>query len=248
MAKKAKSASRAGSRRDLFVKVKTARGRKNSSTRWLQRQLNDPYVTEARRQGYRSRAAFKLVELNEELRFMKPGARVVDLGAAPGGWSQVAEHVAGPKGKVVGIDLQEIEPVDNVEFLIGDITEPASLRAVAEALGGDADVVMSDMAAASTGHRGTDHMRVMALVEIALDFAEGILAKNGAFIAKVLQGGTQTDLLNRLKLNFDKVKHIKPPASRQDSREMYVVGLGFRGLDAPKPLPEDVPDEPGFRP
>ena len=228
--------------RELSERVKTAKRRSTSSTRWLRRQLNDPYVAEARRLGYRSRAAFKLIEIDDKLGLLAPGARVVDLGAAPGGWSQVAAARCGADrekgggkegvkggGKVIGIDLLPVDPVPGAVFLEGDVLgqdAPARLEA---ALGGPADVVLSDMAAPATGHAGTDHLRTMALAEAALDFAEAVLAPGGAFVAKVLQGGTEKALLDRLKRGFAKVRHVKPPASRKDSAELYVVATGFRG-------------------
>lgn len=223
-------------RRDKSVRVKTARGRKLSSTLWLQRQLNDPYVQEARRLGYRSRAAFKLAELDDRLQFLKPGLTVIDLGAAPGGWSQVAaertKSVEGSgqgKGKVVGLDLLEIEPIAGVDLIRADFMEDAALEALAEAAPDGADAVVSDLAPPTTGHAATDHLRIMAMAEAAYDFARRVLRPGGVFIAKVLQGGTERDLLNNLKRDFATVKHMKPPSSRQDSRETYVVAQGFRG-------------------
>jgi 23S rRNA (uridine2552-2'-O)-methyltransferase len=214
------------------VRVKTAKGRKLASTRWLQRQLNDPYVEEAKRQGFRSRAAFKLIEIDDKHRLLKPGGVVIDLGAAPGGWSQVAaERVkAEGKGTVVAADLSDIEPVPGVTFLQVDITDAEAPDLIREALGGEpADVVLSDMAAASTGHRQTDHLRVIALAEAALDIAEDTLKPGGVYLAKMLQGGASGDLLARLRQGFAKVAHIKPKASRQDSAEVYVLATGFRG-------------------
>ena len=215
--------------REMFTKVKTARGRKLSSTQWLQRQLNDPYVARARAEGYRSRAAYKLIELDDKFGFLKPGGRVVDLGAAPGGWCQVAVARTGGKGRVVGIDYLGMEPVDGADVLEMDFTGDAAPDRLKAMLGGQADVVMSDMAAPTTGHRATDHMRIVALAEEALDFAEEVLAPGGAFLAKVLQGGSEKSLLDRSKRNFAKVSHAKPAASRQDSAEMYVVATGYRG-------------------
>ena len=215
--------------REMFTKVKTARGRKLSSTQWLQRQLNDPFVLQAKAEGYRSRAAYKLIELDDKFGFLKPGGRIVDLGAAPGGWCQVAVARTEGAGRVVGIDYLGMEPVDGAEVLELDfLTEeaPARLEAL---LGGDADVVMSDMAAPTTGHRATDHLRIVSLAEDALDFAEEVLAPGGAYLAKVLQGGSEKSLLDRLKARFDKVHHAKPAASRADSAEMYVVATGYRG-------------------
>ena len=223
--------------RELKTRVKTARGRKLSSTRWLERQLNDPYVHAARREGYRSRAAFKLVELDDRLRFLVPGARVVDLGCAPGGWLQVAVkrvNALGEKngkavGTVLGVDIQPTEPVAGAEILELDFLAEEADRIVRNALGGQADVVLSDMAAPASGHRATDHLRIIALAETAAYFAFEVLAEGGTFVAKVLQGGTEGELLALLKQRFAKVSHIKPPASRADSAEVYVVATGFRG-------------------
>ena len=220
---------RPGSGRDLTVRVETAKRRSNASTRWLQRQLNDPYVKEAKRRGYRSRAAFKLIEIDDKLGLLKSGARVVDLGAAPGGWSQVAVERCGSAGRVVGIDLIEVEPLAGAVFLEGDFLEAGAPGRLSAALGGPADLVLSDMAGSATGHTGTDHLRIMALAEAALAFAQEVLAPGGGFVAKVLQGGTERDLLEQLKRGFAKVRHIKPPASRKDSAELYVVATGFRG-------------------
>ncbi len=218
--------------RRATVRVKTARGRTVSSQRWLQRQLNDPYVAEAKKRGYRSRAAFKLLQLDDQFRFLKPGARVVDLGAAPGGWTQVSvERIKAAKGTgvVVGIDITPVEPVPGATLIAKDFYDddaPAELIAL---LGGPADVVLSDMAAAATGDTQVDHMRIMGLAEAAHDFARRILKPGGTFVAKVLRGGTERTLLDMLKKDFAKVRHVKPEASRADSAEMYVVGTGFRG-------------------
>lgn len=218
--------------RDPTVRVKTAKGRKVSSTLWLERQLNDPYVHEAKRRGYRSRAAFKIRELDDQFRFLKPGARIVDLGCAPGGWCQVAvERVAPDRtgGRIVGIDVTPVEPIAGVELLNHDFMlddAPAMLKA---ALGGPADAVLSDMAAPATGHTRTDHLRIMALAETAHDFARGVLRPGGTFVAKVLRGGTERGLLDQLKRDFANVRHVKPPSSRADSAEMFVVATGFRG-------------------
>ena len=222
--------------RRATVRVKTARGRTVSSLRWLQRQLNDPYVAEAKKRGYRSRAAFKLLQLDDQFRFLKPGARVVDLGAAPGGWTQVAvERVkAGTKGGkgsgvVIGIDLTPVEPIAGATVLAKDFYDddaPAELTAL---LGGPADVVLSDMAALATGETQVDHLRIMGLAEAAHDFARQVLKPGGTFVAKVLRGGTERTLLDLLKKDFAKVRHVKPEASRSDSAEMYVIGTGFRG-------------------
>lgn len=220
----------AGPGRRKSVRVKTARGRKLSSTRWLRRQLNDPYVQEARRKGYRSRAAFKLLELNERFRLLRPGARVLDLGAAPGGWSQVAARAVGAEGVVVAVDIQEIEPLAGVTILQGDIYDAALPTRVADALGGNADLVMSDMAAPSTGHAQTDHLRTMALLEAAYDIARHLLGPSGVFVGKVLQGGTEQALLTLLKRDFARVVHAKPAASRKESAEMYLVALDYRGV------------------
>ena len=220
--------------RPLSVRVKTARGRKTSSTRWLQRQLNDPYVAEAKRRGYRSRAAFKLAEIDDKLGLLKPGMKIVDLGAAPGGWCQVAAERIGPKGQVIGLDLQAVDPLPGVTLLRGDFLDEGVLADLYRALGDEeagsgVDVVLSDMAAPATGHTQTDHLRIMGLAEAALDLARSVLAPGGAFLAKVLQGGSERGLLDALKRDFAKVRHIKPPASRADSAELYVAALGFRG-------------------
>lgn len=234
MARGGKRGPREGAgRRGLTVRVKTAKGRKLASTRWLQRQLNDPYVEEAKRQGYRSRAAFKLLEMDDKHRLLKPGGIVVDLGAAPGGWSQVAaDRVKADAGggRVVAADLNEIEPVPGADFLQFDVTDAEAGDLIRDALdGARADVVLSDMAASSTGHRQTDHLRVIALAEAALDIAEDVLKPGGAYLAKMLQGGASGDLLTRLRQNFSKVAHVKPKASRQDSSEVYVLATGYRG-------------------
>jgi 23S rRNA (uridine2552-2'-O)-methyltransferase len=218
--------------RGATVRVKTARGRTTSSQRWLQRQLNDPYVTEAKKRGYRSRAAFKLLQLDDQFRFLKPGARVVDLGAAPGGWTQVAVERTKPDqrgGKVVGIDLTPIEPIAGATLLAKDFYDEDAPALLEQELGGPADVVLSDMASSATGDPQIDHLRIMALAETAHDFASHVLKPGGTFVAKVLRGGTERSLLDRLKRDFVKVKHVKPEASRADSAEMYVVATGFRG-------------------
>jgi 23S rRNA (uridine2552-2'-O)-methyltransferase len=211
------------------VRVKSTKGRTASSVRWLERQLNDPYVRAAKQKGYRSRAAFKLEELDAKFHFLKSGARVLDLGAAPGGWSQVAAQRGGGKtGKVVATDILEMEPIAGVEFLQADFLDadtPGRLRVL---LGGEADVVMSDMAAPTTGHRETDHIRTTALLEAALDIAEEVLKPGGAFVGKVFQGGATGSLLARIKKSFRDVKHVKPPASRSESVELYLVAMGFR--------------------
>ncbi|MCV6585062.1 MAG: RlmE family RNA methyltransferase [Marinibacterium sp.] len=223
--------------RDLKVKVKTARGRKLSSTRWLQRQLNDPYVKRAQADGYRGRAAYKILELDDKFRFLVPGARVVDLGCAPGGWCQVAVkrvNALGEKsgkkiGSVLGIDLQEVEPIAGAELHQLDFLEDDADQQVRDWLGGPADVVMSDMAAASSGHKQTDHLRIMSLCEAAAYFAFDVLEPGGTFVAKVLAGGAEGDLQKLLKQKFTKVANVKPPASRSDSSEKFVVATGFRG-------------------
>jgi 23S rRNA (uridine2552-2'-O)-methyltransferase len=219
--------------RALKARVKTARKRSLSSTLWLQRQLNDPFVAQAKREGYRSRAAYKLLEMAEKYKLFKPGGRIVDLGAAPGGWSQIAAREvksAEGRGRVIGIDLLKIDPIVGVEFKVMDFHDAAAPDALREWLGGPADGVMSDMAANATGHRKTDHLRIVGLAEIAIDFACSVLAPGGFFVAKVLQGGSEGDLLARLKREFATVRHLKPKASRADSAEMYVLATGFRGV------------------
>ncbi len=224
-----------GGQRKLAVRVRTAKGRKIASTRWLQRQLNDPYVEEAKRRGYRSRAAFKLAEIDDKHRLLRPGMIVVDLGAAPGGWSQIAAQRVGlmaGKGRVVAVDLVAMEPVSGVIQLALDLTDPDAPKTIHDALGGaKADVVLSDMHAPATGHKATDHIRIMGLVEVALDLAEDILAPGGTFLCKVLQGGASRELVARLNRSFAKVRHVKPKASRAESAEMYVLATGFRGAD-----------------
>lgn len=206
--------------------VKTAKGRTTSSTRWLKRQLNDPYVAKAEMEGYRSRAAFKLVEINDKIDVLKPGSIVVDLGAAPGGWCQVAAKAG---CKVIGLDLLDMDPVPDVAFFKMDFMDDAAPDTLIDAMGGaGADIVMSDMAPNTTGHKNTDHLQIMALVELAYDFAQQVLKPDGTFIAKVRQGGTENDLLAQMKKDFKTVKHIKPPASRKESSETYVIALGFR--------------------
>ena len=225
--------------RDLRVRVKTAKGRKLSSTLWLERQLNDPYVAQAKRDGYRGRAAYKILELDDKYRFLVPGARVVDLGCAPGGWCQVAVkrvNALGEKsgkkiGTVLGVDLQEIAPIAGAEVYQLDFLADGADDQVKAWLGGRADVVMSDMAAASSGHKGTDHLRIVALVEAAAHFAFDVLEEGGTFVAKVLAGGAENELQAILKRNFRKVANVKPPASRSDSSEKFVVAQGFRRRD-----------------
>src|SRR6478735_9168309 len=217
----------------LHVTVKSGGKRKLSSKLWLERQLNDPYVAKAKRDGYRSRAAFKLIEIDDKYRFLKPGVIVVDLGAAPGGWSQIAAERVGSvegKGQVLAIDLAAIEPLPGVETLLLDVSGEDAAGAISAHLkGGRADVVLSDMASPATGHRATDHLRVVALVEAALDLAENVLKPGGTFLAKVFQGGADGELVARLKRSFAKVQHVKPKASRPESPEVYVLASGFRG-------------------
>ncbi len=220
--------SRSG--RDPDRKVKTARGRTASSNRWLSRQLNDPYVKQAKAEGYRSRAAFKLIELDERFALLKGATRVVDLGIAPGGWSQVVRKQA-PRASVAGIDLLPTEPIEGVTILLMDFMADEAPAALEAALDGPPDLILSDMAANTVGHKQTDHLRTMGLVETAADFAIQTLDKGGAFVAKVLAGGTDTELLALLKRHFASVKHAKPPASRKDSSEWYVVAQGFKGRD-----------------
>jgi 23S rRNA (uridine2552-2'-O)-methyltransferase len=217
--------------RDLKVRVRAGKGRTASSRAWLERQLNDPYVARAKREGYRSRAAYKLAEIDDKFRILTPGARVLDLGAAPGGWSQVAAKRVGAdvgRGLVVAIDVLEFPPLPGVEFKQMDFLDPAAPDAIKVVLGGPADVVLSDMAANATGHRKTDHLKIMALVEAAADFACEVLAPGGVFLAKVLQGGTEAALLASLKQRFATVRHVKPAASRADSAELYLLATGFR--------------------
>lgn len=226
--------------RSLKVRVKTARKRSVSSQRWLARQLNDPYVARAKKEGWRSRAAYKLIEMDEKFGLLKPGARVIDLGAAPGGWAQLAVKKTGSdkpegakaRGRVVGIDLLEIEPLTGADFIQMDFTDDDAPRLLTEMLGGPADLVMSDMAANATGHKKTDHLKIMGLAEMAIAFAREVLAPGGAFVAKVLQGGTETALLADMKRDFAVVRHVKPAASRSDSSELYVLATGFRGRGA----------------
>jgi len=215
--------------RGLATRLKTATGRSTSSQAWLNRQLNDPYVAAAQKEGYRSRAAYKLVQLDERFKLMKPGDRVVDLGAAPGGWTQVAVHRVGKNGSVLGVDINEMDPVPGATVIQLDFLSEGADRKVMDMLGGPVDVVLSDMAAPATGHRQTDHIRIMALCEIAIDFAERVLKPGGHFACKVLKGGTENHLLTKMKQLFAEVKHAKPDASRKDSAESYVVALGFRG-------------------
>jgi 23S rRNA (uridine2552-2'-O)-methyltransferase len=223
---------RRGGERRLKVPVKSGKGRSLSSRLWLERQLNDPYVARAKREGYRSRAAFKLIEIDDKFRFLKPGGVVVDLGAAPGGWSQVAAQRVTAKagrGRVVAIDLLELKAAAGVEFVQLDFLAPEAPARLQTMLGGPADVVLCDMAANTTGHKRTDHLRTMGLVEAAAEFAAEVLRPGGTLLAKVLQGGTEHELLGRLKRNFATVRHVKPAASRSDSAELYLLATGFRG-------------------
>ncbi|MEM7439095.1 MAG: RlmE family RNA methyltransferase [Pseudomonadota bacterium] len=223
--------------RDLRVRVKTAKGRRLASTRWLDRQLNDPYVARARDEGFRGRAAFKILELDDKYDFLVPGARVVDLGCAPGGWCQVAvprvnalgETAGAPVGRIIGVDLQEVDPIPGADIYQLDFLEDGADDKVKDWLGGPADVVMSDMAASSSGHKQTDHLRIIALCEAAAYFAFDVLDPGGTFVAKVLAGGAEGDLQHILKQKFTKVANVKPPASRSDSSEKFVVAIGFRG-------------------
>ena len=233
--------------RDLRVKVKTAKGRKLSSTLWLERQLNDPYVQRAKREGYRGRAAYKIMELDDRYGFLKPGARVVDLGCAPGGWCQVAvprvnalgDNPKKPQGRVIGVDLQEVEAIPGAELHQLDFLSDEADALVKGWLGGRADVVMSDMAASASGHKGTDHLRIIALIEAALAFAFDVLEDDGTFVAKVLAGGAENEMNAILKKNFKKVANVKPPASRSDSSEKFVVAMGYRGRQVAPPDTEE---------
>lgn len=223
-----KTPGKGSGERELKVRVKSKR-KSLSSKLWLERQLNDPYVARAKREGFRSRAAFKLIEIDDKHHLLKPGARVVDLGAAPGGWSQVAAKRIGARGRIVAIDLLKMDAITGVEFAQIDFLDadaPDKLKAM---LGGSADVVLSDMAANATGHRQTDHLKIVALVESAAEFASEVLTDGGSFLAKVIQGGTEGTLLAALKRDFASVKHVKPAASRADSAELYVLATGFRG-------------------
>jgi len=222
------------------VRVKTGRGRTTASTRWLERQLNDPYVRKAKAEGYRSRAAYKLIELDERFGFLKGVKSVIDLGIAPGGWSQVVRRQQ-PKARIVGIDLLPTDPIDGVVILQMDFMDDAAPAILTEELGGKPDLVLSDMAANTVGHQQTDHLRTMGLVEAAAYFAGDVLAPGGAFVAKVLAGGADSDLVALLKRMFATVKHAKPPASRKDSSEWYVVAQGFKGV--PASLPQQMEDD-----
>ncbi len=216
-----------GRSRGKKTRVKTARGRKISSTRWLQRQLNDPYVAEARRIGYRTRAAFKLKEIDDKYHLFKGARTIVDLGAAPGGWCQVLRQIA-PGAQIIAVDLQKMEPIEGVDFVHGDFLDQEVQKTILEKSKGGADAVISDMASAATGHRATDHLRTMALAETGLDFALEVLKPGGLFLTKVLRGGSEGELLSAMKQNFDKVRHIKPPSSRSDSRELFVLATGYQ--------------------
>lgn len=218
-----------GPRAEAKQRVKTAKGRSNSSTRWLQRQLNDPFVQEARRVGYRSRAAFKMIDIDEKYKLLRRSMRVVDLGAAPGGWCQVAAERIGPEGKIVAVDLLEFDAIAGVEALVGNFLEDECREAVREALGGDVDLVLSDMGAAAIGHPSTDHLRSAALAEEAYAFAQDVLVDGGAMVVKLLQGAEEHAYVEMLRQRFAKVTRIKPPASRDRSSEMYIVARGFRG-------------------
>jgi 23S rRNA (uridine2552-2'-O)-methyltransferase len=229
--------------RPLKVRLKSGKGRSLSSKLWLERQLNDPYVARARREGYRSRAAYKLIEIDDKHRLLRKGARVVDLGAAPGGWSQVAAERVGAaegRGRVVAIDRLAMAAIPGVDFHQLDFLDQSAPAALKAQLSGPADVVFSDMAANATGHRKTDHLRIMALAEAAAEFASQVLAPGGAFLCKVLQGGTEAALLAQLKRDFAAVKHVKPAASRSDSAELYLLATGFRG-EGTVALPQAVP-------
>jgi 23S rRNA (uridine2552-2'-O)-methyltransferase len=212
-----------------MARLKDEKRRTLSSRTWLERQLSDPYVARAKREGFRSRAAFKLIEIDDKYKVLKPGARVVDLGAAPGGWSEIAARRIGAGGRVIAIDILDMKPIAGVEFQKLDFLDVVAAERLKTMLGGQADVVLSDMAANATGHRQTDHLRIMALAEAAAMFAREVLAPGGTFLCKVLQGGTEASLLAELKREFDSVRHVKPPASRSDSAELYLVARGFRG-------------------
>ncbi|HEY7610141.1 MAG TPA: RlmE family RNA methyltransferase [Alphaproteobacteria bacterium] len=225
--------SKGGGGRFAAVRVRGGKARKASSRQWLERQFNDPYVHEAKRRGLRSRAAFKLIEIDDKAKLLRPGLRVVDLGAAPGGWTQVAvERVRAGRpggGVVVAIDKEAMDPIPGAVVIQADMTDPASDAAILAALGGPADLVLSDMSPATVGHAQTDHLRIVALVEAAAEFALRHLARGGAFVAKVFEGGTEQALLARLKQSFAGIRHVKPPASRKESAEIYLVATGFRG-------------------
>ena len=215
-----------------MARLKDQKRRKLSSRTWLERQLADPYVARAKKEGFRSRAAFKLIEIDDKYRLLKPGGRVVDLGAAPGGWSEIAAQRIGPSGRVIALDILDFKPMTDVEFLKLDFLDETAPDRLKDMLGGKADLVLSDMAANATGHRKTDHLRIMALAEAATHFAREVLDRGGSFLCKVLQGGTETVLLAELKRDFETVKHVKPPASRTDSAELYLLAKGFRSRGA----------------
>jgi len=212
-----------------MARLKPDKRRTPSSRAWLERQISDPYVVRARREGFRSRAAYKLAEIDDKFHLLRPGARVVDLGAAPGGWSEIAARRVGASGCVIALDILDMKPIGGVEFLKLDFLDETAPERLKERLGGKADVVLSDMAANAIGHRQTDHLRIMALAEAAAHFAREVLAQGGAFLCKVLQGGTEATLLAELKRDFGSVKHVKPPASRSDSAELYLLARNFRG-------------------
>jgi 23S rRNA (uridine2552-2'-O)-methyltransferase len=214
-----------------MARLKDEKRRTLSSRTWLERQIRDPYVVRAKREGFRSRAAYKLAEIDDKYRLLKPGTRVVDLGAAPGGWSEIAARRIGAGGRVVAIDILDMKPIAEVEFLKLDFLDHTAPQQLKDLLGGQADLVLSDMAANATGHRQTDHLRIMALAEAAAHFAREVLAPRGSFLCKVLQGGTEAALLVELKRDFASVKHVKPPASRSDSAELYLLARGFRGRE-----------------
>lgn len=236
------SRRRGPSKRDKATRVKTARGRKSSSTRWLQRQLNDPYVKEAERMGYRSRAAFKLTEMDDKLNFIKKDMTIIDLGAAPGGWSQVAIE-RGAK-TVVALDLLEMDPIDGVTILQMDFMDDDAPEQIISLIGEGADIILSDMAPNTTGHKSTDHIRIITLVELAYDFVKDALKPGGIFVAKVFQGGTGSDLMAMMKRDFSKIKHVKPPASRKQSSEEYIVAMGYRGAPSGSDLRDDPRGDP----
>ena len=212
-----------------MARLKGGKRRTSSSRAWLERQITDPYVARAKREGFRSRAAYKLAEIDDKYRLLNPGTRVVDLGAAPGGWSEVAARRTGARGRVVAIDILDMKPIAGVEFLQLDFLDETASDRLKAMLGAKADVILSDMAANATGHRQTDHLRIMALAEAAAHFAREVLAEGGSFLCKVLQGGTEAALLAALKRDFAGVKHVKPPASRSNSAELYLLARGFRG-------------------
>jgi 23S rRNA (uridine2552-2'-O)-methyltransferase len=215
-----------------MARLKDDKRRTLSSRTWLERQLSDPYVARAKREGFRSRAAYKLAEIDDKYRLLKPGARVVDLGAAPGGWSEIAARRVGAGGRVIALDILDMKPIVGVEFIKLDFLDDAAPERLKAMIGGKADVVLSDMAANATGHRKTDHLRIMALAEAAAQFAREVLAEGGTFVCKVLQGGTEAALLAALKREFESVKHVKPPASRSDSAELYLLARGFRSAQS----------------